>query len=249
MDKYDWKAIDDRLLRGIRPTQNAVAVKFIKTQGELDAIPNVEYFKKQGAGCTALAVAGYFPRTVAIRPGDFLMHHCEVANALHEVDDEFLSGAALNSDPTKWHGIREDCAAHMRNMAEEGIPKEQYISIVASPIALGAIKEPDLISLQLLPGGAFHLLAGLVDKNWRKINFPYGGESTCADTWCYTFRTGKPGLSLGCRGDRSFGALQACEVRLTLTPADLLTALDGIERLARDQIYYPYYPMGLVPDF
>ena len=41
--KEEWKAINDRLLLALRPTQYPVAMKFIRTQAEFDAIPNVTY--------------------------------------------------------------------------------------------------------------------------------------------------------------------------------------------------------------
>ena len=50
----------------------------------------------------------------------------------------------------------------------------------------------------------------------------------------YTMKTGKPGVSLGCRGDRATGALQFVgEVRVTMTIDALLKSLDGMETVGR----------------
>lgn len=37
-----------------------------------------------------------------------------------------------------------------------------------------------------------------------------------------TLKDGKPGLSLGCRGDRATGGLQNGDVRISMTPEDLV---------------------------
>ena len=50
-------------------------------------------------------------------------------------------------------------------------------------------------------------------------------------------KTGKPGVSLGCRGDRATGALQFGEVRVTMTIDALLKALDGMETVEKNGDY------------
>ena len=58
-------------------------------------------------------------------------------------------------------------------------------------------------------------------------------------------KTGKPGVPLGCRGDRATGALQFGEVRVTMTIDALLKALDGMETVEKNGIGYPYNPVCL----
>ena len=63
-----------------------------------------------------------------------------------------------------------------------------------------------------------------------------------------TLKDGKPGLSLGCRGDRATGGLQNGDVRISMTPEDLVRALDGIDALADGGIDYPYYACNMLKD-
>jgi uncharacterized protein (DUF169 family) len=117
---------------------------------------------------------------------------------------------------------------------------------VTSPLASGDIADPDAIIISADPGAAFHIFAAFVEKDHQSIDFVFRGESTCADTWNRTATSGKPGVSLGCRGDRCQGGLGTSEVRFSISAEDLLKALDGVDRLKSDGIEYPYYPDGVV---
>jgi len=244
--KYDWETLNTRLIKALKPAQNAVVIKFIKTQGELDSIPNIHYFRQKGVACQAVGIAGHYNFPVAIQSETFIMNYCAGANGCAKRDAKWLSGKTLSTDPLKWFENIEASAAHSKAMLE-GCPSDEHIAMVAASMALAAIESPDVICMQLTPGAAFLLLSGLVQKDYQKINFPFVGESSCTDTWGYTYNTGNPGLSLGCRGDRCFGALASDEVRITLKPHDLVKTLDGMDRLAKSGIAYPFYPDGVYP--
>jgi len=242
---YDWKSINDRLTAAIRPASSAVALKFIKTQEELDLLPNLKYWKEQDSTvCKLIGIAAYWNITIALK-SKYLTTHCGGNNGLLKREAYFHEGVALSSDPIKWHGRREDAAAHMQAMLAD-IPSDDHIAVVASPIFSGDILDPDAIIISADPGAAFHLLAALVEKDFQELNFTFRGESSCAETWCRTYTSGKPGLSLGCRGDRCNGALGGHEVRFSISTQDLLKALDGVDRLKSDGIEYPYYPDGVI---
>lgn len=248
MGKYDWRAIHERLVHALRPVQNAVAVKFIKREEELEAIPNARSFTKPGMVCQAIGISGHYDVTTVLRSRDFAMAYCGACNGCRPQDAAWQSGETLANHPFKWFRDEQASSAHIRAM-KAGCPSDDHVAVVTSPIGKGDIAEPDVVCLQLLPGAAFHLLSGLIEKDYRKIDFPFIGESSCADTWGYTYNTGKPGLSLGCRGDRSAGALASHELRISLVPDDLVKALDGIDRLTSDSITYPYYPNSILLDF
>jgi len=248
MNSIDWRQLHHRLVHALRPTQNAVAIKFIRDEEALHAIPGARFFSKPGMVCQAIGISAHYDVTAAIRSQDFAMNYCGACNGCQPQDAAWQSGETLAKHPFKWFRDEQASAAHIQAM-QAGCPSDDHIAVVTSPLAKGDIPAPDVVSLQLLPGAAFHLLSGLIEKDYRKLEFPFIGESSCADTWGYTYNTGKPGLSLGCRGDRSAGALASHEVRLTLVPADLVKALDGIDRLAQDSITYPYYPNSILLDF
>ena len=43
LTKEQWKQLSDRIFLTLRPTQHPVAMKFIKTPEEFDAIPDIEF--------------------------------------------------------------------------------------------------------------------------------------------------------------------------------------------------------------
>ena len=245
MSAYNWKEINDRLVRAIRPSCNAVAFKYIKTPEQLKAVPGLRYWREpDSCVCKLIGLAAYLDAPFALE-ATYSSLHCADMNGLKKRGYEWENGIDLNSDPIKWHGLQADSAAHMRATAAD-LPSEDHIALVAAPLALGAVEDPDCIIISCDPGAAFHVLAALVEKDWREITFTFRGESSCAETWDHTYVTGEPGLSLGCRGDRCQGGLSGHEVRFTLSAKDLLKALDGMDRLASDGIVYPYYPDGVV---
>ncbi len=243
---YDWKTINDRLVNAIRPASSAIALKFIKTQEELVKIPNLKYWRVEGSTvCKLIGLAAYWNITIALQ-SEYLDRYCGGTNGLLKRESDWWhEGIPLNSDPIKWHGRREDSAAHMKAMLPD-LPTDDHIAIVASPIFSSDIPDPDAIVISADPGAAFHIFAAFVERDHQALNFIYRGESTCADTWNRTYTSGKPGLSLGCRGDRCQGALGSSEVRFSMTTQDLLKALDGVDRLRSDGIEYPYYPDGVI---
>ena len=246
MEKYNWKEINDRLIYALRPAVNAVGIKYIETEEQLKKIPNVRHFTKQARPCKAIGISAYYNITVAITRLNKISHHCGGNNGLVPHDEEWYAGKALATDPFKWFNGEEVSAAHVRAI-EEGCPSDKY-AFVTSSLAKCDI-EPDVISITLLPGAAYHLLSGLIETDYQKLNFPWTGENSCADTWGYTYMTGKPGLSLGCRGDRGAGAMASDEVRITLKPGDFIKALNGVDRLKKDTITYPYWPCDVLLDF
>ena len=243
--KYDWKAINDRLVAAIRPASSAVSIKFIKEKKELDAIPGLKYWRVEGTGvCKLIGLVAYWNEVLALE-SEYCDKYCGCSNGILKRDEWWMNGVPLNSDPIKWHGLQKDSAAHAQAMLPD-LPSDDHIAIAAAPMASGAIEEPDAIIISADPGAAFHLFAALVEKDHQTLLFPFRGESTCADTWCRTATTGKPGVSMGCRGDRCQGGLGTSEVRFSMSTKDLLKALDGVDRLKSDGIYYPYYPDGVV---
>ena len=243
---YDWTAINERLTAAIRPSSSAVALKYVKTEEELVQIPNLKYWREpDSCVCKLVGIAAYWKITIALE-SKYCDRYCGGTNGLLKREtDWWHAGVPLNSDPIKWHGKREDSAAHMKAMLPD-LPSDDHIAVVMSPIASGDIAEPDAIILSSDPGAAFHLFAALVEKDHQTIDFVFRVESTCADTWNRTCTTGKPGISLGCRGDRCQGALGNGEVRFSMSAQDLLKALDGVDRLKSDGIEYPYYPDGVI---
>lgn len=233
----------------LRPSTNAVGIKYFKI-GEEDQIeklfPEVEYFKKPGMTCQAIGISAYYNKTVAVRRQDCAMTYCHTNNGLAPKDEHWFSGKDMATYPFEWFENVEASRQHTEAM-NVGCPNDMA-AIVTYSLDTCEV-EPDVVALGMLPGAAYHLFAGLVEKEFRPLNFLYTQESGCTDAWGYTYCTKKPGLALGCRGDRSPGALPAHEVRVTLTMEDFKVALKGIDALAEREITYPYYPISILLDF
>lgn len=247
LTKEEWKALDDRLFLLLRPIQHAVAVKMIGEKEEFDAIPNIQYFQNPGSGCKAIGMSSHFNMTVGIEREKFLTSYCAANCGCEERDQDWYDGVLLSSPPFRWHNDQEDSKKHMQALLKS-LPEKPYIGMACSSLGNCDILEPDVISLQLPTASAFHFMAGLIEKDYKQVVFPYSGESNCADTWMYTLKTGKPGLSLGCRGDRALGGLQNGEVRITVLAEDFVKALDGVDMLTQDGIDFPYFASNMLKD-
>lgn len=245
--KQEWKAINDRIIYNLRPTQYPVAMKFAHTQEELDAVPNVNYCQNKASVCKLISMASYFQETFGLTAEHFPGYHCAMNNGCMEINQEFLDGSILYKKPTPWHHRQEDAKKHIAENTKF-LPETPYVGIVCSSLSDCDIEQPDVISLQLPTQAAFHLLAGYVESDFEKLYFPFSGESNCIDTWMYTLKSGKPGVSFGCRGDRATGALQFGEVRVTMTCEQLIKALDGVDAITENGIGYPYNPVCLYKD-
>lgn len=244
--QQELKALSDQVIQFLRPATNPVVLKYCRTEAETRAIPNVEFHTTPASYvCGTIGIATYLPKTLAVRGEDCGFPYCAICNGLKPRDEKWDEGQYMMNFPTVWFGSPEDSKKHTQAQAE--CRPDGYYAIVASPMAKGDILDPDVVCISLQPGAAFYLFSGLLHKDYRKLNFPFIGESSCADTWNRTFLTGEPGLSLGCRGDRGTSGLAADEVRVSLTVEDLKRCVEGMSHLTEETISYPFYPVNTYP--
>lgn len=241
MDSYDWKEIVGRLTGLLRLQTPPVALKWIKTEQELRAIPKVRLHDKHLPPCTIVSHAAQYNWTSACLARNVHANYCRGINGMFQRDERWYSGEMFNN---VWFSNIEASKAH--NRALECVPAE-YIGLVASPLTAGRI-EPDVCVLYLSPTQAFLLLAGYQFENYEKLEFSFVGESTCSDSWCKTFLTGKPGLALPCYADRKFAGVGESELRLTFTPAGLVRAVNGLEQMHGTGLRYPIASYSLTSD-
>lgn len=243
MEKYNWREIEERLTQAIHPNVSAVAMKFVKTEDELEKIRNVVFWPKDASVCKIIGLSAYWHKTVALRAAH-LNFHCGGNCGTCERGEDWHEGKYLR-DVRKWF-TPEAAKAHAQAQLAD-VPTTDHIAIVTSPMYSGDIAEPDVIILSTDPGSAFYLFSGLIQRDFRELTFKFRGESSCVETWCHTYVTGEPGITLGCRGDRGGGALSAKDIRYTMTPEDLIKALDGCdEMIERDSLIFPFYPGDMV---
>ena len=242
--KEQWKALSDRLMLSLRPTQHPVAMKFVKTQKEFEQFSDITFCQNKASVCKLIGMAAHFQGTFGLTPDHFSGYYCAMNNGCMEVTQEFLDGAILYKKPTPWHHNQEDAKKHIAENLRY-LPEKPFAGIVCSTLCNCSIEEPDVIALQLPSQAAFHLLACYVECDYQKLSFPFSGESNCIDTWMRTLKDKEIGVSLGCRGDRATGALGYGEVRVTMTPEQFVKALDGVDTVEQNGILYPYNPTCL----
>lgn len=242
MDKtYDWGDVVARLTRLLRLQTPPVAMKWIRTQEELHAIPKVRIHKKHLPPCTIVSHAAQFNWTSACLAENVHANYCRGINGMFQPDEKWYSGEMFHK---VWYDNIEASKAH--NLALNCMPPE-YIGLVASPLTAGRI-EPDVCVLYMSPAQAFLLLAGYQFKKYEKLEFTFVGESTCSDSWVRTFLTGKPSMALPCYADKKFAGVGENELRLTFTPEGLLRALEGVEGLFQNGLRYPIASYSLTSD-
>lgn len=247
LSKEEWAEYNKRFVYVLRPLTMPVAIKMVENVEDFDKIENIQMVKNISTGCQLIGISAHFHKTMGITGDKFLTTYCGANCGCCERDQEWHDGVLLANPPYPWHENLEASAAHMASNLEE-LPEKPFAGMATSCLDNNDILEPDCISVQIAASGAYHLLAGLVEKNFRVLDFKFRGESECISTWMHTIKTGEPGLALGCRGDRAMGNLQSGEVRVTFTPEEFITALEGAEALVNRGIDYPYFAPIMLPE-
>lgn len=241
METYDWGDIVARLTDKLRLQSMPVGMKWIRTEEELHAIPKVRLHDKHLSPCTVVGHALQFNWTSACRTEKVHTNYCRGINGMFERDEKWYSGEMFHN---VWFNDLKASKDH--NRALECIPPD-YIALVASPLTAGRI-DPDVCVLHTNAAQAFLLFSGYQFEEYEKLEFTFVGESTCSDSWCRTFLTGKPSLALPCYADKKFAGMGENELRLTFTPGGLLRALRGVEALHKNGLRYPIASYSLTTD-
>jgi uncharacterized protein (DUF169 family) len=241
MENYDWETVAAQLTRLLRLQTPPIAMKWIETEEELQKIPKLRIHDKHLPPCTIVGHAAQYNWTSACRSENIHANYCRGINGMFCRDDKWFSGGMFNG---VWFNNLDASKAH--NLALNCIPPK-YIAVVASPLTAGRI-QPDVCVLYVSPAQAFLLLAGYQFEHYEKLDFTFVGESTCSDSWCRTFLTGKPSIGLPCYADKKFAGMGENELRLTFTPQGLVRAVEGLEGLHKNGLRYPIASYSLTTD-
>lgn len=242
MASYDWKDIVDRLNAKLHLMAAPVGMKWVRTEDELNAIPKIRIQKNRFAPCVAVGQAVQFGWTTACKKENVHMDYCRGIHGMFERDEKWYSAGFFAH---VWQDDEAGAMAHHR--ALNCVPAE-YVAIAVSPLSAGRIEAPDVCVLHMSSAQAFMLLAGYQYTGYQQLDFTFSGESTCSDSWTRTFLTGKPSVALPSFADRKFGACGEWELRVTMTPEDLVKALDGVEALSKNGLRYPIASYSLTTD-
>lgn len=241
METFDWNGINDKLHKYLHIMYNPVGMKWVRTEEELMAIPKVRIHQKHYAPCMVVGHALQFGWTSACKAENIHNNYCRGVHGLVERNEEWYTGEVFQG---VWYNTSEAARGH--HAALNCVPSEYY-AVVASPIVSGRI-EPDVVVMYISPSQAFMLFAGYQIDEYEKLDFTFTGESTCSDSWTRTFITGKPGLALPCFADRKFSGIGEWEIRVSLTPKDLVRCVEGLEKMFKNGLRHPIAPSSLTTD-
>ena len=230
--EYDYKDIVRRLEKLLRIQKTPIGIKGYFSLEEMEQIPKLRKPKHIHVPCQLLGQAIQMGYTVGFTANDIATSNCNATIGLIDQDEEFRSGKIFAGG---WCATEKDAEAHHRILTEVRPP---YAGIVVSPLASERIV-PDTCLLTLYPGQAFMLLSGFLRNNYKPLNLLHIGESSCSMHWVKTLITGEIGLALPCFAEMRFAGFSEQEVNLSMTIADLVFALDGLEELNKCGFRYP----------
>ena len=234
--KYEWNEIVGRMNQLLRLHNTPIGIKGYLSLDEMNEVPKLRRPKHIHLPCQLLGQAIQLGFTIGFTGEDIATANCNGTVGLGEQDAEFRSGKIFAGG---WCATEKDAAVHHGALTDVN---PSYAGIVASPLTAGRI-DPDVCMLTLYPGQAFMLLSGYLRNEYEPLHFPHVGESSCSMHWVRTLQTGEIGLSLPCFAEMRFAGFSEQEVNLTMTPQDLLKAVEGVEELNKFGFRYP------VPDY
>ncbi len=242
-NSYDWKEITGRLNKLLKLRNVPIGMKLLEKKEDLINIPKIRIPQNIILACQAVGQAVRQGWTVGVSPENFPDNQCAGILGLVPRNEEWLGGKMYTG---VWYDKDEDSAAHQR--AHYHVPYGKYEAMVVSPLTSNRLNPPDVCLFYATPGQMFIFIAGLQYSGFQKFEWSVVGESTCSDAWGRAIATGKPSMSLPCFGERRYSGVNDDEMLMTVTPEDLLKAIDGMESLSKNGLRYPIPPYSVQVD-
>lgn len=230
--EYQWNEIVGRMGQLLRLHNTPIGIKAFHSLEEMEQVPRLRRAKHMHVPCQFFGQAIQMGYTVGFTAADIVADNCSATVGIIEQYEEFESGKVFAGN---WCATEKDAAAHHGALTRVSPPN---VGIVVSPLLSGRI-EPDVCLMTLYPGQAFMLLTGYLRNNYKPLPFLHIGESSCSMHWVKTLQTGEIGLALPCFAEMRFAGFSGKEVIVTMVPADLVQALDGLEQLGKTGLRYP----------
>ena len=240
-ESFDWDQITDDISSYLRLVPTPVGLKFCGTSEELQSIPGIRLSDDRFSVCQGIGRAVLFGWTVGIQKKNIHADYCRVIHGMADRDEKFVSGRMFADI---WF---EPGAAKKHHQSMYCLPNK-YIGIAVSPLRTKRLNNVDVCVLYANSGQMFILLSGFLYSDFRKLQFTFSGESACNDTWVRTMLTGRPYIALPSYAERKFGMVSDNEISLSITPQDLVKALEGVKILYKNGLRYPIAPYGLTVD-
>jgi uncharacterized protein (DUF169 family) len=237
----DWSGLTQEMERLLRLKTNPVAYKRLEKLEELDKIPDVMRLNRRASFCQAPALARMGGMTVGLTRND-LGERCARICGLAATTEREVSWEA-NAFATTWFATAEEARKQMA--AYPLVPPGE--ALVLAPLASGKF-DPDVILIYGNPAQMMLLMNALQFKDYKRFQFFFIGEGSCADGLAQCYTSGKPALAIPCMGERAFGAVTEDELVLALPPKMMAKAVEGLQALRGRGIGYPIMYLGPLCD-
>lgn len=241
MDSFDGKQVSAQLIELLRLRTLPIGIKAFKSEEEMNAVEKLRRPKEPLNVCQVLAQAFQNGFTIGctvenIDPVSGI--NCGCIAGLTEPTEEFKT---MKNIAGGWFETEEDVARHQKDL---NAPGKTYAGLVASPLKSNRIM-PDVCLIPATPGQAFMLLSATIRTNYAPLTFTFSGESSCSQGWAKTLRTGEPGLCTPCYAELRFANFSDSEMLVSLTPAQVLKAIDSLKALSAQGLRYPIPGFGI----
>ncbi len=242
-DSYDWPALLAALNELLRLQTTPIGMKMFATVAEMEAVQRIRRPDAVHTADQIVAQAARLGRTVGITIDDLTGAQCGAVIGLSPRNDEWLSGKGMAG---VWFEDVEGSAAHQAAM--DVVPFGQYEAMAVSPLSSGRLDPPDICLLYGTPGQMMMLMNGLQFSGYKKFEWSFVGESSCADSWGRALRTGEASLSIPCFAERRYGGVLDHEMLMAMPPKYLPKTIAGMARLSRNGLRYPVPQYGVQQD-
>lgn len=242
-DSYDWSEIVADLNALLRLQTTPVGMKMFATVAEMEAVERIR--RPDGIYTTdqIVAQAARLGRTMGITVEDLVGPQCSAVIGLSPRDDEWLSGKGMAG---VWFEDIEGSARHQEAM--DLVEFGHYEAMAVSPLTTGRLDPPDVCLLYGSPGQMMMLMNGLQFSGYKRFDWSFVGESSCADSWGRALRLREPSLSIPCFAERRYGGVLDHEMLMAMPPKYLPKAIAGMKRLSRNGLRYPVPQYGIQTD-
>ncbi len=220
-----------------------IGMKLFESVEEMERVPRI---RRPGEVHTLDQVVAQGARlgwTVGVTAENLVGEQCRAVVGLGGQDDRWRSGQDLAG---VWYATVEDARRHQAEM--HLVPAGRFRALAVSPLSSGRLDPPDIALFYATPGAMMYFLNGLQWSGYRRFDWSFVGESSCADSWGRALKTRTPSLSIPCFAERRYGGVLDDEMLMALPPEMLSTALDGMQALARNGLRYPVPQYGIERD-
>jgi len=237
----DCAVMYGELMKMLRLKVTPLGVKLFEKEADIANIPKCRTLKPNEyfTPCQLFGQAMSMGRTMAMTKNHIPLLNCEGIAGMCPQTEEWHEGAAQVGI---WYAELED--GRKRQKYTPYIPYGKYEAIVVSPLDSGKI-DPDVCVILGTPAQLFFLLSGYLRHDYEPWDTPIAGESNCSNHWVRTFVTGKPNLTLPCYAELRFGGYPEDCLIMSLTPAQLRKAIDGMNELKPLGMKYPVPGWGV----